>query len=280
MTFQYLRRYWPVGAWYVAVTVGLVITILPFIWAAAGSFKSTEDIFREITPFSLQSFLPGNDISAYVEIFQRGFGRAIANTLFVSGVSVILGLLVNSMAGFALARFRFKGDSLILALVLITFAVPADALALPLFSLVRQLGWFDSFTALIVPGISNGLIIFLYRQFFLGVPKELIEAARVDGLSWWGIYWSICMPMAKPITIGAGLLLFVFQWESFLWPLIAAPSPEFHLVQVALSRLSTEHAIVWNWQFAASTIAGLLPLIFIFAFQRQFVSALTGVDLK
>jgi len=80
--------------------------------------------------------------------------------------------------------------------------------------------------------------------------------------------------------IGAGLLLFVFQWESFLWPLIAAPSSEFHLVQVALARLSTEHGVVWNWQFAASTIAGGLPLLFIFAFQRQFVSALTGVELK
>ena len=274
------RRNLAIGAWYVAVALGLIITILPFVWAAASSLKSNDEIFRELSPFSLRSFLPGDDFSAYIDVFQRGFGRAIANTLFVSGVSVLLGLLINSMAGFALAQFRFKGDNVILALVLITFAVPADALALPLFSLVRQLGWFDSFTALIVPGIANGLIIFLFRQFFLGIPKELIEAARVDGLSWWGIYWFICVPMAKPITIGAGLLLFVFQWESFLWPLIAAPSPEFHLVQVALSRLSTEQSIVWNWQFAASTIAGLLPLVFIFAFQRQFVSALTGVDLK
>jgi len=140
-----------------------------------------------MSPFSLRSFMPGNDFSAYVEIFQLGFGRAILNTLFVCFVSVLGGLLVNSMAGFALARFSFKGDGLILALVFVTFAVPQDALAMPLFILIRQLGWFDSFTALIVPGIANGLIIFLFRQFFLGIPKELIEAAQVDGLSWWGI---------------------------------------------------------------------------------------------
>ena len=114
----------------------------------------------------------------------------------------------------------------------------------------------------------------------MGIPKELMEAARVDGLSWFGVYWKICMPLSKPVTLGAGLLLFVFQWESFLWPLIAAPSPDLHLIQVVLARFSTEYAPIWNQQFAASTIAGLLPLIFIYLFQKQFVSALTGVEQK
>jgi multiple sugar transport system permease protein/putative chitobiose transport system permease protein len=107
-----------------------------------------------------------------------------------------------------------------------------------------------------------------------------MEAARVDGLSWFGVYWKICMPLSRPVTLGAGLLLFVFQWESFLWPLIAAPSPDLHLIQVVLARFSTEYAPIWNQQFAASTIAGLLPLIFIYLFQKQFVSALTGVEQK
>ena len=184
------------------------------------------------------------------------------------------------MAGFAFAQFRFKFDNILFLFVLLSFAVPADAIAIPLFKLIRQLGWFDSFYALIIPMIANGLIIFLFRQFFLGIPKELIEASRVDGLSWFGVYWKICMPLSKPVTIGAGILLFVFQWESFLWPLIAAPSPNMHLIQVKLSWFSTEWAPIWNQQFAASTIAGLLPLIFIYMFQKQFVSALTGVDQK
>ena len=114
----------------------------------------------------------------------------------------------------------------------------------------------------------------------MGIPKDLIDASRVDGLSWFGVYWKICMPLSKPVILGASLLLFVFQWESFLWPLIAAPSPELNLIQVALARFSTEFAVLWNQQFAASTIAGFLPLIFIYMFQKQFVSALTGVDQK
>ena len=237
-------------------------------------------MLSDLSPFTLKAFLPGTDPVAYFNIFEKGFGRAILNTLFVSCTSVVIGLLVNSTAGFAFARFRFRGDKVLFAIVLVTFAVPAEAIAIPLFIMIRGLGWFDSFTALIVPGIANGLVIFLYRQFFAGVPNELIEAARVDGLSWWRIYWTICMPLAKPVTRGAGLLLFVFQWESYLWPLIAAPSPEHHLIQVALGRFSTEFSAIWNEQFAASTIAGALPLVFIFIYQKQFVSALTGVDLK
>ena len=112
------------------------------------------------------------------------------------------------------------------------------------------------------------------------IPKELIEAARVDGLSWFGVFWRICLPLSVPVTLGAGLLLFVFQWESYLWPLIAAPSPELHLIQVTLGRFSTEYEMVWNQQFAASSIAGFLPLVFIYMFQKQFVSALTGVEQK
>ena len=146
------------------------------------------------------------------------------------------------MAGFAFAQFRFKGDNIIFGFVLLSFAVPADAIAIPLFKMMRQIGWFDTFYALIIPMLANGLIIFLYRQFFLGIPKELIEAARVDGLSWFGVFWRICLPLSVPVTLGAGLLLFVFQWESYLWPLIAAPSPELHLIQVTLCLLYTSDA--------------------------------------
>ncbi len=274
------QKLWPVAAWYGVVLIGLIITLAPFVWAAAGSFKDNSDIFRQVNPFTLKAFLPGTQFEAYISIFEKGFGRAILNTLYVSVVSVVAGLLVNSMAGFAFARFAFPGRNILFALVLLTFAVPQEAIAIPLFSMMRQIGWFDTYMALIVPAIANGLIIFLYRQFFAGIPDELIRAARVDGLSWWRIYWTICMPLAKPVSIGAGLLLFVFQWESYLWPLIAAPSAELHLIQVALGRFATEFAAIWNEQFAASTIAGVLPLVFIFMFQKQFVSTLTGVDIK
>ena len=276
----YLKKNWSLYAWYLIIFIGLIITILPFWWGLAASFKDNTTIFNDLKPFSFNSLIPGTSLNSYIDIFENNFGRAIFNTLVVSIASVAGGIIINSMAGFAFAQFRFKGDNILFVFILLSFAVPADAIAIPLFKMIRQIGWFDTYYALIIPMLSNGLIIFLFRQFFLGIPKELIEASRVDGLSWFGVYWRICMPLARPITLGASLLLFVFQWESFLWPLIAAPSQELNLIQVALARFSTEFAANWSQQFAASTIAGLLPLIFIYMFQKQFVSALTGVEQK
>ncbi|MBL6675294.1 MAG: carbohydrate ABC transporter permease [Alphaproteobacteria bacterium] len=276
----YLKKNWSLYAWYAIIFIGLIITILPFWWGLAASFKDNTTIFNDLKPFSFNSLIPGTSLNSYIDIFENNFGRAIFNTLVVSIASVAGGIIINSMAGFAFAQFRFKGDNILFLFILLSFAVPADAIAIPLFKMIRQIGWFDTYYALIIPMLSNGLIIFLFRQFFLGIPKELIEASRVDGLSWFGVYWKICMPLARPITLGASLLLFVFQWESFLWPLIAAPSQELNLIQVALARFSTEFAANWSQQFAASTIAGLLPLIFIYMFQKQFVSALTGVEQK
>tara|TARA_B100000315_G_C14554669_1_gene577544 strand:- start:363 stop:1202 length:840 start_codon:yes stop_codon:yes gene_type:complete len=277
---KHLNKNWYIYLWYIIIIIGLIITVLPFWWGLAGSFKDNPTIFSEVNPFSLKSLIPGHSLEAYIAIFENNFGRAIINTLLVSILSVIGGVLINSTAGFAFAQFRFKGDNIIFGFVLLSFAVPADAIAIPLFKMIRQIGWFDSYYALIIPMLSNGIIIFLFRQIFLGIPKELIDASRVDGLSWFGVYWKICMPLARPVILGASLLLFVFQWESFLWPLIAAPSPELNLIQVALARFSTEYAVLWNQQFAASTIAGFLPLIFIYMFQKQFVSALTGAEHK
>ena len=277
---MHFKRQWSVYLWYLVIFVGLIITILPFWWGVAASFKSNSDIFRDLAPINIRAFLPGFSLESYFAIFENDFGRSMLNTFFVSITSVAGGLLINSMAGFAFAQFRFKGDNIIFGFVLLSFAVPADAIAIPLFKMMRQIGWFDTFYALIIPMLANGLIIFLYRQFFLGIPKELIEAARVDGLSWFGVFWRICLPLSVPVTLGAGLLLFVFEWESYLWPLIAAPSPELHLIQVTLGRFSTEYEMVWNQQFAASSIAGFLALVFIYMFQKQFVSALTGVAQK
>jgi multiple sugar transport system permease protein len=281
MKMEHIYRKWPIIVWYILILAGLIITLVPFMWPAVSSLKPNTTIFADLAPFSLKAFLPGSDVSAYQTIFlEKGFGRAILNTLFVSFVTVALGIFVNSLAGFAFALFDFPGKTIAFLVVLISFSIPFEAIAIPLFMLMRQIGWYDTYFALILPGVANGIVVFLYRQFFANIPKALIEAARADGVSWWRIYRSICMPLTAPVSVGAGLLLFIFQWESFLWPLIIAPSPELRLIQVAVARMQTEYSIFWNEQFAASTIAGLIPLVFILIFQRQFVSALIGVDLK
>ena len=172
----YLKKNWSLYAWYSIIFIGLIITILPFWWGLAASFKDNTTIFNDLKPFSFNSLIPGTSINSYIDIFENNFGRAIFNTLVVSIASVAGGIIINSMAGFAFAQFRFKGDNILFVFILLSFAVPADAIAIPLFKMIRQIGWFDTYYALIIPMLSNGLIIFLFRQFFLGIPKELIEA--------------------------------------------------------------------------------------------------------
>lgn len=268
--------------WTLCIVIGLAVTLVPFIWAAVSSFKPNPAIFGDLTPFSWRAFIPAPFTTEPYEaiLLEKGFGRAVVNTIFVAGTTVVAGILINSMAGFAFARFNFRGKTLLFILVVLTFTVPFEAIAIPLFLFIRQLNWYDSFQALIIPGIANGLVIFLYRQFFSGVPDELVDAARVDGASWWTIYMRIFLPMSKHVSIGAGLILFLFQWESFLWPLIATPSPQYRIIQVAIARLATEYRVLWNEQFAASVIAALIPLVFILLFQKQFVSALAGTEIK
>ena len=209
---KHINKNWTIYAWYFVIIIGLIITIAPFWWALSSSFKDNVTIFAEVAPFSFKSMMPGTSLDPYYGIFEKGFGRAMVNTFFVSIVSVIGGIIINSMAGFAFAQFRFKGDNILFGFILLSFAVPADAIAIPLFKMMRQIGWFDTYYALIIPMLANGIIIFLFRQFFIGIPKDLMEAARVDGLSWFGVYWKICMPLSRPVTLGAGLLLFVFQY--------------------------------------------------------------------
>ena len=145
--FKHINKNWPIYAWYFVIVIGLIITIAPFWWALSSSFKDNVTIFSEVSPFSFWSMVPGTSLDPYYGIFQKGFGRAMANTLFVSVVSVIGGIIINSMAGFAFAQFRFKGDNIMFGFILLSFAVPADAIAIPLFKMMRPV----SYTHLTLP---------------------------------------------------------------------------------------------------------------------------------
>ena len=136
---NYFKKNWTIYAWYSIIIIGLIITILPFWWALSSSFKDNVTIFAEVAPFSFWSLVPGVSLDPYYGIFEKGFGRAMLNTLFVSVLSVIGGIIINSMAGFAFAQFRFKGDNILFGFVLLSFAVPADAIAIPLFKMMRHL---------------------------------------------------------------------------------------------------------------------------------------------
>lgn len=259
-----------------------LIVFLPLAFAFISSFRPLDEIFKYMSPVTWKTFLPTNlTLEAYVNLFtERGFGRIFFNTFYVSFVNVLFGVLVGSMAGFAFAMFKFRGKGLLFLLVLLTFMIPFEVIAIPLYSLVDALGWIDTYSGLIVPGIANGLVIFLYRQFFMELPGSLIESARMDGASWVKVYSGIIMPLCKPVSVTAGLLIFIQQWESFMWPLIATRSKDYKVIQVALSDFITEFATYWNEMFAAAIIAVIIPVLILLPLQRYYVQGISNTGSK
>jgi len=267
--------------WYLLVLVAVAITIVPVIWVLVSSVRPNEAIFANTVPVSLETFAPTPfTLESYREIFGKGFGRALFNTMLITACVVGGGILVNSMAGLVYAKMDFPLKPVLFVLTLVTFMVPFRAIALPLFSIVRGLGWANSYQALIIPALSNGVVILLFRQFFMGIPDDFIYAAKIDGGSWFTVYFRLFLPMSVASMIGGGLILFLDIWLAFLWPLIINPSQQFEVVQVSIARFATEHALLWNQQFAGTVITMLIPVGFLMLLQRYFISGVTGGGIK
>jgi multiple sugar transport system permease protein len=263
------------------LTVGFLF-LLPLWWALASSVRPLNDIFKYVSPFSLAALVPHKlTFDAYRNIFlEKGFGTAVFNSLVVSLATVLAGLGVNSLAGFAFAVLRFPGRNALFGITVLTFLVPFEAISIPLYTVVRSLGWLDTYLALIVPGVANGIVIFLFRQFFSQVPRELVDAARIDGASWLTIFVRIYLPLSKPVIISAALLIFLFQWEAFLWPLISTRSEGLKVIQVALAGFEQRYQTLWNELFAAATLAALIPLLILLPLQRFYVQGVTAGGFK
>jgi multiple sugar transport system permease protein len=266
---------------YGLLLVWALFTLLPLAWMVAGSLTTSESVFKNTVPFTLKAFIPDPLIlQAYIDLANGPFARATLNSLFVCAATVVLGLVVNSLAGFAFAFFEFRFKTALFALVLLTFMIPFEVIALPLYSIVTSLRFDDSFAALILPALSNGLVIFLFRQFFLETPRELLEAARVDGLSWWGIYVRIVLPLSLPVMISGGLVLFISQWDAFYWPLLVATSEQYQLIQVALANFRTQYTTHWNQLFAGSVVAIVIPATILLMLQRNYISSIASTGVK
>ncbi len=266
--------------WYATVIGGLVGLLLPYLWVLVSSFRPNEIIFRYAYPLSANTFIPTHfTLEPYALIVESGLGIALFNTIFVTLCTIAGGILLTSMAGFAFAKIEFPLSKFLFVLYLVSFMIPFEAIAMPLFVVIRNLGWTNSYQAIIVPGLFNGMVILLFRQFYRGVPNALLDSALSDGASWWKIYSKIFLPISKPAIISAGLVFFVYQWLAFLWPLLANPLPRFQVLQVTIARFSTEYAVLWNQQFAATIVSTIIPICIIIYLQRHFVG-IVGVEIK
>ncbi len=284
LRWRYTERVAAQGFLYLALCGLAVIFLVPYLWMVFSSLKPQVEIFQYVYPLSWKTFVPQHfTLGAYRELFHLvpfPFSRYLLNSLFVALSVTILSLIVNSLAAYAFARLEFPGRNVVFAIFLSTMIVPFEVLAIPLYLQIRSLGWVNTYQALIIPWVANPLGIFLLRQFFQEIPRELEEAARIDGSSYFGAFRHVVLPNSIPALVAFALIRFQASWDAFLWPLIAAPSAEKRVIQVAIASFVTEVQTRWDLTFAASTMA-TLPIILIFlVLQRYYVQGVVMSGLK
>ena len=268
----------------VLTVLGAVVAalfVLPLWWTVASALRPQSETFSTLSPVSIWTLLPRElTLENFSQLARGDFALAMWNSLLVTAATIVLGLAICSAAAFALAVMDFPARTAIFGFMVISFLIPFDAIAIPLTSVFRDAGLQNTYLGLILPGIGNGFAVFLLRGFFMGIPKELGEAARVDGLGWWGIFWRIYLPLSRPALIGAGLILFVFQWQSYLWPLLIAPDPSKRVAPVAIAQFASEHGVDFGAIFAGSVVTALLPLLVLLFFQRYLTQSVTQTGVK
>lgn len=264
--------------------LGIVVALaflLPTVWMIASALRPQSETFANASEISLWTFIPQEwTLEHFHTVLTGDFAQALFNSLLVALLTVVVGLFVAALAAFAISALEIKGANAIFAIVVISFLIPFDAIAIPLSTTFREIGLNNSYLGLVLPGLGHGLAIFYLRQFFDGLPKELREAARIDGASWWTILTKIYLPLARPSLVGAGLILFMFQWQAYLWPLLIATESDMLVGSVAIARMFGEYTTDYGAIFAGSLLLALIPAILLFFFQKQFTQSVARSGLR
>ncbi|MBN8251760.1 carbohydrate ABC transporter permease [Priestia flexa] len=257
---------WKVIA-YVVLTVYALVTLIPFIWAMSASFKTLEEIVSGTMNFIPKDFTFENYKQIFIE--QKLFPRWLFNSLFIAIVGTALNLLFNSMAGYALARLSFPGKKSIFMMILAVLMIPGQVTMIPNFLILKELGWLNTYQGMIVPAMVNATFIFMMRQFFINFPKELEEAAELDGLSKFGTFFKVVLPLAKPALAAQAIFVFMGFWNDFMRPLIVMSDTEMFTLTLGLNTFKGQYISYWNYIMAASMVF-TLPMLLLYAFFNKY----------
>lgn len=258
---------------YFLLGIYALITLIPFLWALSASFKPLSEIVSGTANFLPQNFTLDN----YKRIFLQEplFLRWLLNSLLIAVSVTLFNLIFNSMAGYALARLQFRGRQMWFFLILAVLAVPTQVTIIPTFLILKSIGWLNSYQGMIVPSMINATFIFMMRQFFVNFPRELEEAAQLDGLSRFGTFRQIVLPLAKPALAAQAIFVFMGSWNNFLMPVVILFDPEMFTLPLGLNSFKGQYISYWNYIMAASMVF-TLPVLAIYAFfNRYFIEGVT-----
>jgi len=258
---------------YVILGIYAIVTFVPFLWALSASFKPLHEIVSGCMHLIPRHFTLDN----YKTILQQEpmFGRWFLNSAFIAVSVTVFNLLFNSLAGYALARIKFPGSTLMFYSILGMIMIPGQLTIIPSYLIIKELGWLNSYQAIIVPMAAQATYIFMMRQFFINFPKELEEASALDGLGRFGTFFRVVLPLAKPALAAQTIFIFMGAWNEFLKPLMLMSDKAMFTLSVGLNTFKGQYISFWNYIMAASIIMTLPALLIYVFFNRFFVQGIT-----
>ena len=281
------------SAQYLVNAILVMFFIFPLVFMVVSSFKDNQQIFADLR--SLRAFMPVGDLSLtnYESVFEKSkFFRFLLNSLFVSLITIALALLVNSLVAYALSRMKWQGQKIVLAIIIATLIIPGETVIMPLLLLVSRLpglridgglhvtqGWLNTYHVQIIPFIVSAFSIFLFYQFFNDIPRELDEAALVDGANRWQIYRNVIVPNAGPVFATVTILTFLGTWNAFLWPIMVIQSEDLRPVMVGMQYFFQQNT-QWGEVMAYATLITIPVLVIFLLFQGSFVRSIAGTGIK
>lgn len=253
------------------------VVLIPFVWMLSASLRTQGDLLANPMTLWPGQFTWDN----YVDVWQRvPFGRQLLNTIGYAGAVTVVSVTLDSLAGYAFARFEFPGRGVLFVVVLVTLMLPIQVTLIPVYQLLSDLGWINTLQGLVVPRMADAFGIFFMRQFFLSLPKDLEDAGRLDGLSELAIWRRIMMPLAWPAVLTLGLFNLLYNWNDLLWPLVVTTEETMRTLPAGLALFKGQHSAEYGLLMAGAMLA-LLPMIVAFAVvQRRFVEGIATTGLK
>lgn len=261
---------------YILLTIATLIFLFPIFYLVLSAIKPAPELY------SFTSFWPQNPtLQNFVNQFTKNdFMLITYNTFSTAIVSTVFAVIINTMCGYALAKYSFKGDKLFTGIILAKIMMPMVLNLVPIFMILKALGMYNTLWALIIPPASTPTGIFMMRQYLLTVPDELIEAARIDGASEWSIFLRIIVPIARPVIATLTIFSFMWRWNDFLWPLVAISDTKKYTLQLAIARFSGDFIVEWEELLAMSALTMIPVLIVFLIFQREFVKSSASSGMK
>jgi alpha-1,4-digalacturonate transport system permease protein len=254
-----------------------IIFLVPVFWAIFSAFQPASNLFTFPPSFDPRQFSLVN----FRAVFATGdVPRYAMNSLIVATTSSLITVIASSMAGFALAKYRFLGRQFIFLLIISVLLIPLQVLMVPVFLVLKALGWINNLIGIIIPPAATATGTFMMRQYILGIPDELLEAARMDGASHWKIYSHVILPLSAPALGAVGILSFTWRWNDYLWPLIVINNQQNFTLQLSLANLVGTNTVEWGTLLAYATLAMIPVLIVFLCFQRYFLKGSLSGGVK